>query len=164
MKIKKLLLVLGVAAVATMAFVGCSTAETTEETTTEATVTESEESAETESAELEEVEVTEAIEETNSTDGVYRVEYAEADEQGLKTFLEVTVQEGAIVAVDFDEVNVSDDEADAALEQALLTATTSEEFEQMIEGQEEAETLKVFTEQLMAQIEQGNTDTIVINR
>lgn len=163
MKIKKILLVLGVAAIATMSFVACSSGEeAAQDTTTE--VSDTVEATEVEEAtEATEVAV-ETTEVTNETDGIYRVEYDQADEQGWKTFLEVTVKDGIITNVNFDEVNVSDDEADNALEEALLTATTPEEFEEMIAGQIDAETFKAFMEQLMPQIEQGNKETIVVNR
>ena len=160
MKIKKLLVIAGVATIAAMAFVGCSSgAEQTEGT--EATASTEEGTVPTE--EETQLEEADSTEEANDTDGVYRVEY-EADEQGWKTFLEVTVKDGAIANVNFDEVNVNDEEADNALEQALLTATTPEEFEQMIEGQVEADAFKALLAQLMPQIEQGNTETIVINK
>lgn len=160
MKIKKLLVILGVTVIAAMAFVGCSSEAPQTEDTQATTPAEDGTQPEEEVAPVEE---TAPTDEANATDGVYRVEY-EADEQGWKTFLEVTVKDGAIANVNFDEVNINDEEADNALEQALLTATTPEEFEQMIEGQVEADAFKALLAQLMPQIEQGNTETIIVNK
>ncbi len=67
------------------------------------------------------------------TDGVFTAE-TEADERGWKAVLEITVENGQIVAVDFDEVNEEDarkseDEAYAERMSAATDITPAEAYE-----------------------------------
>ncbi|MGL4798356.1 MAG: hypothetical protein ACRCWY_03010 [Cellulosilyticaceae bacterium] len=167
MKNRKLITLLGVATLAVSVFVGCSSGEAS--APEESTAAESPVGSETNSKEngLEEEKNEEGM---KLVDGTYRIEYDEADEKGYRTFLEVTVADGAMAGVTFDEaneentVNEEDQEADDALEAALMTAKSPEEFEQMIEGLPEGDTFKQLVTKLVEQMVAGNTETLVITK
>ena len=172
MKMKKLLALICASILSIGALTACSSGEETTEQTETATPAETEESTEAPAEEA-----------TGLQDGTYRAEYDKEDAYGWKAYVEITVADGKMTAVDFDYVNAdgavkSEDEAynadmkagsgvgpaefTVALEESLLASQDPSQVDAVTGATSSSDEFINFTTALMEQMQAGNTDVLVI--
>ena len=101
-------------------------------------------------------------------DGTYRIEYAEANPEGWKDFMEMTVEEGKIVNVVFDsaseegELYTEDDEMVVHLEQSLVETQDPTDMTLIYGMEETSDSFYHLAQELIDHVREGNTETIVV--
>ena len=167
MKMKKLLALICASVLAIGSLTACSSTDAPEQNT--------EAPAENNEAPAEEA--------ASLQDGTYRAEYDKEDSRGWKAFVEVTVADGKMSEVNFDYINAdgalkSEDEGyntsmkekagtnpaefKVALADSLIASQDPAQVDAVTGATSSSEEFVNFTTALMPQMQEGNTDVLVI--